>query len=109
MATSAPARASLGQGGLVTQGRGLEIRAGLDRSYSDVLTPEARATLLALRALDARRVELMRVRLERRRRRQERQQRIEFLPAGDIIAGTDLTVAEARAGRFAGSEIPPDL
>ena len=101
--------ASTVKGGLVTQGRGLEIRAGVDRAYSDVLTPEAVAALLALRSLDARRVELMRVRLERRRRRQERKQRIEFLPADGRLAGTDLTVADARAGRFAGSEIPPDL
>ena len=93
----------------MAHGRGLEIRAGVDRAYSDVLTPEAVAALLALRSLDARRVELMRVRLERRRRRQECQQRIEFLPADGTLAGTGLTVAEARAGRFAGSEIPPDL
>ena len=37
----------------MTQGRGLEIRAGVDRAYSDVLTPEAVAALL--RAAIARR------------------------------------------------------
>jgi len=93
----------------VTQGRGLEIRAGIDRAYDDVFTPEAVAALLALRSLDARRVELMRARLERRRRRQERKERITFLPADGAIAGTSLTVADARAGRFAGSDIPADL
>ena len=93
----------------MTQGRRLEIRAGVDSAYSDVLTPEAVAALIALRPLDARRVELMRARLERRRGRQERKQRIEFLPADGRLAGTGLTVTDARAGRFAGSEIPPDL
>ena len=93
----------------MTQGRGLEIRAGVDRAYCDVFTPEAVAALVALRPLDARRVELMRARLERRRGRQERRQRIEFLPADGVIADTGVTVADARAGRFAGSEIPPDL
>ena len=43
---------------------------------------------------------------------QQRQERIDFLPPGGTIAGTAigvadaLTVADARAGRFAGSEIP---
>jgi len=93
----------------VSQGRGLEIRAGIDRAYADVFTPEAVAALHALRALDARRVELMQARLDRRRARQQRQARIDFLPADSTIAGTAIAVADARAGRFAGSEIPPDL
>jgi len=93
----------------VTQGQGLEIRAGVDRAYGDVFTPDAVAALLALRSLDARRVELMRARLARRHRRQERRERITFLPPDGVIAGPGLTVADARAGRFTGSEIPPDL
>ena len=93
----------------MSQASGLEIRAGVAREYADVFTPEAVAALLALRPLDARRVELMQARLERRRARQQRQQRIDFLPAEGTIAGTGITVADARAGRFAGSEIPPDL
>src|SRR5262245_29475248 len=51
----------------------------------------------------------MRARLERRRRRQDRKERIAFLPTDGVIGGTSLSVADARAGRFAGSEIPPDL
>jgi malate synthase len=93
----------------VTQESGLEIRAGVDRAYADVFTPDAVAALHALAPLDARRVELMRARLERRRQRQERRQRIDFLPADATIGGTAITVADARAGRFTGSEIPPDL
>jgi malate synthase len=93
----------------VSQGRGLEVRAGVDRAYADVFTPEAVAALHALRSLDARRVELMQARLDRRRARQQRQARIDFLPADGTVAGTALAVADARAGRFAGSEIPADL
>jgi malate synthase len=93
----------------VSKGQGLEIRAGVDRAYADVLTPEAVAALLALAPLDARRVELMRARLERRRARQQRRERIDFLPAEATIGGTAIAVADARAGRFTGSEIPADL
>ncbi len=88
--------------------QGLEIRAGVDRNYADVFTPEAVAALLALAPLEARRLELMRARLDRRRARQQQRQRIDFLPADGTLAG-GLSVADARAGRFAGSEIPPDL
>jgi malate synthase len=87
----------------------LEIRGGVDRQYADVFTPEAIAALQALAPLDARRVELMKARLERRRARQDRKERIGFLPADGTIGGTSITVADARAARFAGSEIPPDL
>jgi malate synthase len=93
----------------VTHGNGLEIRAGVDRAYSDVFTPEAIAALQALQTLDARRMDLMRARLERRRRREERRERITFLPADGVIGGSTISVADARAGRFAGSEIPADL
>jgi malate synthase len=92
----------------VSQGRGLEIQAGVDRTYADVFTPEAVAALRALRPLEARRVALMQLRLERRRGRQQRRERIDFLPADGTLAG-GLSVADARAGRFTGSEIPPDL
>ena len=88
----------------MSKGRGLEIRAGVDRAYADVLTAEAVAALQALRPLDDRRVELMRARLDRRRGRQQRRERIDFLPERGTIAGTGLTVADARAGRFSGSE-----
>jgi malate synthase len=93
----------------VSQGRALEIRAGVDRAYADVFTTEAVEALHALHPLDARRVELMQARLDRRRARQQRQERIDFLAVDGTIAGTSLTVADARAGRFAGSEIPADL
>ena len=87
----------------------LEIRAAAAREYADVYTREAIAALQALRGLDDRRVALMRARLERRRARQERRQRIGFLEPDAPIAGTGLTAADARAGRFGGSEIPADL
>ena len=79
-----------------------------------MLTPQAVAALLALRPLEARRLELMQARLDRRRARQQQRQRIDFLPAEGTLAaglaGADaVTVADARAGQFTGSEIPPDL
>jgi malate synthase len=93
----------------VADAQGLEVRDGVDRRYADVFTPEAIAALAALRPLDARRVELMRARIDRRASRQQRMERIGFLAAEGTIAGSGITVADARAGRFAGSEIPPDL
>ena len=87
----------------------LEIRPGLERAYPDVYTAEAMAALAALAPLDEARRELMRARLERRAARARDRQRIGFLPADATIAGTDLTVQQARDGHFAGSEIPADL
>jgi malate synthase len=93
----------------VSHAPALEIRAAAAREYADVYTREAIAALQTLRGLDDRRVALMRARLERRRARQEQRQRIGFLAPDAALAGTGLTVADARAGRFSGSEIPADL
>ena len=87
----------------------LEIREGIQRSYSDVYTPEALAALAALAPLDEPRRALMAARLDRRAARARERRRIGFLDPAAAIAGTDLTVADARAGRFTGSEIPADL
>ena len=51
----------------------------------------------------------MRARIERRARRQREHERISFLPADATIGRTSITVSDARAGRFDGGEIPPDL
>jgi malate synthase len=90
-------------------GGNLEIRAGLDREYADVLTPPALAALAALAPLDAERRALMQARLDRRAARAREQRRIEFLEPDRPIAGTGLTVHEARTGAFVGSAIPDDL
>jgi malate synthase len=81
----------------------------LEAAYADVYTAPALAALDALAPLDARRRELMRARIERRASRARTRQPIGFLDADATIGGTTLTVADARTGRFAGSDIPRDL
>ena len=87
----------------------LQFRANLELEYDDVLTPKALETLSALAPLDADRKTLMRARIERRNARGRAKLRIPFLDPTATIAGTQLTVQQARAGAFAGSEIPHDL
>jgi malate synthase len=90
-------------------GHTLEIRGGLERQYPDVYTPEVMAALTALAPLNQPRRALMEARIQRRARRQREHERIGFLEPRSAIAGTDLTVQEARDGQFVGSDIPPDL
>ena len=52
--------------------------------------------------------QLMRARIQLRADRSAHHQRIAFLDPATIIAGTSITVADARAGNFVGSEIPPE-
>jgi malate synthase len=87
----------------------LEFRAGVDREYVDVYTPRAIEALRALASLDDARRELMATRIRRRAERVQNRKPIGFLDPAARIGGTGLTVADARAGRFAGSKIPPDL
>src|SRR5881397_2734461 len=89
--------------------RKLEIRGNLENAYADVFTPEAVAALEALAGLDADRKALMAARIERRAERARNKQRIRFLDPQDTIGRTNITVEDARAGRFIGSEIPRDL
>ncbi len=87
----------------------LHLREGVLDSYPDVLTPGALETIAALAPFDADRRHLMRARIERRARRQRERERISFLPADATIGRTNITVRDARAGRFDGGEIPADL
>ena len=87
----------------------LEIRAGLEESYSDIYTPEAKKTLEALARLEADRRDVMASRIARRRQRTQDGERIRFLDPDGLIRRTDITVRAARAGEFVGSEIPSDL
>jgi malate synthase len=88
---------------------GLVVRAGVLRDYADVWTPAALASLAALAGFDRRRVELMRVRAQRRAQRAREGIPIGFLDAEATIGATAIRVADARAGRFRGAEIPADL
>ena len=92
-----------------TTDRTLEVRANLEAEYSDVLTRDAMSALERLARFDGRRKAVMASRIARRRERAARKQTIAFLDDGTTIGGTVITVKDARAGHFVGSEIPPDL
>jgi malate synthase len=87
----------------------LRIRQGVQDDYADVLTPAALDAIGALAPLNADRQALMRARIKRRADRFRNRQPIAFLPADAIIGRTRISVADARAGRFDGSDIPADL
>jgi malate synthase len=87
----------------------LEIRGNLANDYADVFTAEALSALDALAPLDDDRKALMAARIARRTARARTKQRIAFLDPDATIGRTGVTVRQARAGDFVGSEIPPDL
>jgi len=87
----------------------IRIRDGLQEAYPDVYTPEVLAVLADLSRLNGDRLALMAERGRRRARRAQNRERIGFLEPDAVIPGTDLTVADARAGNFTGSDIPADL
>src|SRR5215468_6201633 len=87
----------------------LQIRGGFERHYSDVYTREVMAALAALAPLNEPRRAIMDARIQRRARRAREHERIGFLQPQSTIAGTEITVQDARDGKFVGSEIPPDL
>ena len=89
--------------------RKLELRAGVAEAYPDVLTTEVIRVLEALAPFDAERKTVMAERIARRAQRFRERQRIGFLDPAARIPGTDLTVQQARDGRFIGSPIPRDL
>jgi malate synthase len=89
--------------------RTIEIRGNLQREYGDVLTAAAIAALEHLAHFDADRKAVMDSRIARRRERAASRQRIAFLDPDATIGRTAITVKDARAGRFTGSEIPHDL
>src|SRR5258706_1997046 len=90
-------------------GTRLALREGVLQRYEDVLTPAALAALEALAPFNAERQRIMRERIARRSARQRESRRIEFLDPSATIPRTKLTVAQARAGDFEGSDIPHDL
>jgi len=89
--------------------RPLEIRGTLEASYPDVFTPEALSALVALAPLDAERKAVMKARIARRAARVRDRRRIAFLDPQSVIPRTQISVQDARDGKFVGSEIPDDL
>jgi malate synthase len=89
--------------------RALEIRSTLERDYADVYAPQALAVLEALAHLDADRKALMNARTVRRAMRARDRQPITFLDPSSTIGRTDISVQDARNGKFVGSDIPADL
>jgi malate synthase len=87
----------------------LLLREGLERSYDDVYTPAAIAALEALARFNRDIKSVMAARIERRARRLRERETITFLDPDATIARTDISVRDAREGRFVGSEIPEDL
>ncbi len=79
------------------------------RDYPDVLNSDALGALEKMVGLNGERIGLMEKRDNRRRRRFENQERITFLDSDGVIGGTDIKVADARAGKFSGPAIPEDL
>ncbi|WP_424962039.1 malate synthase [Ekhidna sp.] len=77
--------------------------------YRDVYTDQVLNTLEALSHLNAEQKTLMSGRNARRKKRIENGTLIQFLDKKSLIGNTGLSVADARAGRFNGSEIPHDL
>ena len=88
---------------------GIEIRGFLKAEYPDIYTPEALAAIELLARFDEPRRAVMAKRTKRRRVRSLGRQRISFLDASTAIAGTAISVQDARDGKFTGSEIPADL
>src|SRR5277367_4134145 len=89
--------------------RRLYLRDGLVPSYEDVLTPEVLAALEAIAHFNGERQRILAERSARRAARFREHRRIEFLDARATIPRTQITVADARAGKFVGSTIPGDL
>ena len=87
----------------------IEVRAGLQARYPDVLTPAATAALEALSRFDDDRRDVMAARIARRAARARERRRITFLEPSSNIKRTSMTVRDARDGRFVGSGIPGDL
>ena len=87
----------------------LSIRDDLRSAYADVYTPAALTALAAMASFNQDQKQLMAARIERRLRRFRGRECIRFLDPDSFIPRTEIKVADAREGRFVGSEIPADL
>ncbi len=87
----------------------IEIRDNLQKTYSDVYTPETLAALEALAHFNAVIKEVMAARIQKRAERYQNKTRITFPDPGSYIPRTNIKVQDARDGKFEGSVIPADL
>lgn len=87
----------------------LIIRDDLASSYADIYTPEVMTVLASLARFNGELKRLMQKRIDRRLARIENKQRISFPDPDEQIASTNLSVQEARQGKFVGVTIPQDL
>jgi malate synthase len=87
----------------------LTIKDGLRERYSDIITDEAWRIIEKLASFDDDRRRLMTERTKRRADRFARHQPLSFLSEDAKIGGTEISVRDARAGKFDGSDIPPGL
>ena len=87
----------------------LIIRDDLASSYADIYTPEVMTVLASLARFNGELKRLMQKRIDRRLARIENKQRISFPDPDEQIAATNLSVQEARQGKFVGVTIPQDL
>jgi malate synthase len=87
----------------------LKFREDIRGHYPDVLTPAALDALEIMAGFNPERRRIMRERIARRAERFCGERRIGFLDPAALIPRTALTVQQARAGGFEGSEIPHDL
>jgi malate synthase len=87
----------------------LEYGQGVRERYPDLFTTSAVVALEALAPLNRDRLEVMARRIRRRAERAQQGRRIGFLNPAEVIPRTEIRVDDARAGRFDGGDIPPDL
>lgn len=86
-----------------------EIRGNLQERYSDVYSPAALNAITALVPFNREIKQILAERLVRRAKRIREKMPISFLHADSVIPGTDITVQDARDGKFEGAAIPADL
>jgi malate synthase len=94
---------------LQTMDNPVQIHERVERDYPDVFTSEAKSAIAALARFDLDRKALMTARMQRRAQRARNREWIQFMDPAAIIGRTNITVQQARDGRFAGSAIPSDL
>ena len=87
----------------------LVVRDAVLPAYADVFTDAVRAALDALAPFDDDRRALMSARIARRADRAAAHAPIGFLDPNALIGRTSIRVADARAGRFVGGDVPADL